>query len=77
MLAHFLVAGCRCLAPDLLGWDFAAGAQNRDSEREARLAAFGWPHRCTTRRHSHLGQKSPIDYENTLTPTPTTLTHAA
>ncbi|WP_202919547.1 integrase core domain-containing protein [Saccharothrix deserti] len=47
-------------------------------EREARLAVFGWAHRYNTRRrHSHLGQKSPIDYENSLTPTPATLTPAA
>ena len=53
-------------------------AQNWDSEREARLAVFGWLHRYNTRRrHSHLGQMSPIDYENSLTPTPATLTHAA
>ncbi len=54
------------------------GAPNWCSAREARLAVFGWAHRYNTRRrHSHLCQKSPIDYENSLTPTPTTLTHAA
>jgi transposase InsO family protein len=54
------------------------GAQNWPSEREARLAVFGWLHRYNTRRrHSHLGQMSPIDYENSLLPTPATLTHAA
>ncbi|MCC8251279.1 integrase core domain-containing protein, partial [Saccharothrix luteola] len=54
------------------------GAQSWHSEREARLAVFGWAHRYNTRRrHSHLGQVSPIDYENSLLPTPATLTHAA
>ena len=54
------------------------GARNWCSAREARLAAFGWAHRHNTRRrHSHLGQKSPIDYENNLTPPPATLIHAA
>jgi transposase InsO family protein len=54
------------------------GAQNWASEREARLATFGWLHRYNTRRrHSHLAQMSPIDYENSLLPTPATLTHAA
>ncbi|WNV83906.1 IS3 family transposase [Umezawaea sp. Da 62-37] len=54
------------------------GAQSWCSAREARLAVFGWAHRYNTRRrHSHLGQKSPIDYENTLIPAPATLTHAA
>ncbi len=52
--------------------------QHWGSEREARLAAFGWLHRYNTRRrHSHLGHKSPIDYENSLTTTPATLTNAA
>jgi transposase InsO family protein len=54
------------------------GAPNWCSAREARLAVFGWAHRYNTRRrHSHLGQMSPIDYENSLLPTPATLTHAA
>ncbi|KOX31435.1 integrase [Saccharothrix sp. NRRL B-16348] len=54
------------------------GARSWGSEREARLAVFGWAHRYNTRRrHSHLGQMSPIDYENSLLPTPVTLTSAA
>ncbi len=54
------------------------GAQNWGSAREARLAVFGWAHRYNTRRrHAHLGQTSPIDYENSLTSTPATLTPAA
>ena len=54
------------------------GTQHWGSEREARLAAFGWLHRYNTRRrHSHLDHMSPIDYENSLQPTPATLTHAA
>ncbi|SDH55790.1 Transposase InsO and inactivated derivatives [Lentzea fradiae] len=54
------------------------GAPNWGTATQARLAVFGWAHRYNTRRrHSHLGQKSPIDFENSLTPTPATLTHAA
>ncbi|MFC6093952.1 IS3 family transposase [Saccharothrix lopnurensis] len=54
------------------------GARSWGSAREARLAVFGWAHRYNTRRrHSHLGQISPIDYENSLLPTPVTLTPAA
>ena len=54
------------------------GTPNWGSATEARLAVFGWAHRYNTRRrHSHLGQTSPIDYENSLLPTPATLTHAA
>ncbi|QFZ20749.1 integrase core domain-containing protein [Saccharothrix syringae] len=54
------------------------GTQTRGSAREARLAAFGWLHRYNTRRrHSHLSQTSPVDCENSLLPTPATLTHAA
>lgn len=46
--------------------------------REARLDAFRWLHRYNTRRqHSHLGQRSPVAFENALQPTPTTLTQAA
>jgi transposase InsO family protein len=37
-------------------------------EREARLASFRWLHRYNTiRRHSRLGHRSPIAYENTRT----------
>jgi transposase InsO family protein len=54
------------------------GAQTWGSAREARLTAFGWLHRYNTRRrHSHLGHMSPINYEDSLLPTPATLTHAA
>jgi len=37
-------------------------------EREARLASFRWLHRYNTvRRHSRLGQQSPITYEHATT----------
>ncbi|MFJ3996490.1 IS3 family transposase [Streptomyces parvus] len=48
------------------------------TERKAHLDAFQWLHRHNTRRrHSHLGQRSPIAYENALHHTPTTLAQAA
>ncbi|MFD8291950.1 IS3 family transposase [Streptomyces lavendulae] len=48
------------------------------SEREARLDAFRWLTRYNTRRrHSRLGQRSPIAYENAIQQTPTTLAQAA
>lgn len=54
------------------------GAAGFASEREARLAVFGWAHRYNTRRrHSHIGQMSPITYENTLIEKSATLPLAA
>ncbi|MFE9367154.1 IS3 family transposase [Streptomyces sp. NPDC006978] len=54
------------------------GRKSWPTEREARLDAFRWLHRYNTRRrHSHLGQRSPIAFENALHRTPTTLAQAA
>ncbi|MFF4398394.1 integrase core domain-containing protein [Streptomyces sp. NPDC001480] len=48
------------------------------SEREARLDVFGWLNRCNSRRrHSRLGQRSPIVYETALDTTSTTRAQAA
>lgn len=42
------------------------GAHGWSDARTARLAVFGWITRYNTiRRHSRLGQLSPIDYEKT------------
>ncbi|MFI1488817.1 IS3 family transposase [Streptomyces sp. NPDC020747] len=47
-------------------------------DREARLDLFHWLHRYNTRRrHSSLGQRSPIAYETALDTTSTTLSPAA
>ncbi|MFF9120453.1 IS3 family transposase [Streptomyces massasporeus] len=54
------------------------GRKTWPSEREARLDAFGWLNRYNTRRrHSRLGQRSPIAYETALATTTTTLAQAA
>ncbi|MCX4967261.1 IS3 family transposase [Streptomyces sp. NBC_00654] len=54
------------------------GQRGWPSEREARLDAFRWLTRYNTRRrHSRLGQRSPIAYETTFHPLSTTLTRAA
>ncbi|MFG2409941.1 IS3 family transposase [Streptomyces brevispora] len=54
------------------------GRKSWPTEREARLDAFRWLHRYNTRRrHSRLGQQSPIAFENALQLTPTTLAQAA
>ncbi|SEC13648.1 Transposase InsO and inactivated derivatives [Streptomyces sp. 2314.4] len=54
------------------------GRKGWSSEREARLEAFHWLTRYNTRRrHSRLGQRSPIAYENTFQPATTTLAQAA
>ncbi|MET8038950.1 IS3 family transposase [Streptomyces sp. NPDC005345] len=54
------------------------GRKSWPTEREARLDAFQWLHRYNNRRrHSHLGQRSPIAFENALHHTPTTLAQAA
>ncbi|MFI0040501.1 IS3 family transposase [Streptomyces mutabilis] len=54
------------------------GRKRWSSEREARLDAFRWLHRYNTRRrHSCLGQRSPIAYETALDTTSTTLAQAA
>jgi transposase InsO family protein len=47
------------------------------SDREARLDAFRWLHRYNTRRrHSRLGQRSPIAYETASETRSTTLASA-
>ncbi|WTL51379.1 IS3 family transposase (plasmid) [Streptomyces sp. NBC_01497] len=54
------------------------GRKSWPDERQARLDAFRWLHRYNTRRrHSRLGQRSPIAFENARHLTPTTLAPAA
>jgi transposase InsO family protein len=54
------------------------GRKHWAGEREARLDAFRWLHRYNVRRrHSRLGHRSPIAYENAFRTTSTTLTQAA
>ncbi|MFI6353582.1 IS3 family transposase [Streptomyces sp. NPDC050743] len=54
------------------------GAKAWSTARQARLAAFRWASRYNTRRrHSRLGQRSPLAYENLFTEPSTTLPQAA
>ncbi|WP_405693772.1 IS3 family transposase [Streptomyces coelicoflavus] len=54
------------------------GRKSWPDAREARLDAFRWLNRYNTRRrHSRLGQRSPIAFEDALQLTPTTLAPAA
>jgi transposase InsO family protein len=54
------------------------GRKGWSNEHEARLDAFRWLTRYNTRRrHSRLGQRPPIAYENDLQPAATTLAQAA
>ncbi|WP_373302553.1 IS3 family transposase [Streptomyces gelaticus] len=54
------------------------GRRAWNDEREARLDLFRWLHRYNTvRRHSRLGHRSPIAYEQALRTTSTTLAEAA
>jgi transposase InsO family protein len=54
------------------------GRKNWPNGHEARHDAFRWLHRYNTRRrHSHLGQRSPIAFENAFHLTPPTLARAA
>ncbi|MCX4564557.1 integrase core domain-containing protein [Streptomyces phaeochromogenes] len=57
---------------------FEPGRFTWADERESRLDLFRWLHRYNTRRrHSSLGQRSPITYEAALATTSTTLAPAA
>lgn len=54
------------------------GRRAFSDEREARLTSLRWLHRYNTvRRHSRLGQQSPINYEKTIRTAPATLAPAA
>lgn len=54
------------------------GAKAWPTARHARLAVFRWASRYNTRRrHSRLGQRSPIAYESLFNEPSTTLPEAA
>src|SRR4051794_27269820 len=72
------VAGPRQTRPASFKRETLQGRQAFTDEREARLSSFRWLHRYNTvRRHSKLGQQSPINYENSIRPAPATLAPAA
>lgn len=59
-------------------WETLKGRKGWSNEYEARLDAFRWLTRYNTRRrHSRLGQRFPIAYENNFQATATTLVQAA
>jgi len=54
------------------------GRRAFSDERQARLTSFRWLHRYNTvRRHSRLGQQSPINFEKSTRTAPATLAPAA
>ena len=54
------------------------GRRAFSDERQARLTSFRWLHRYNTvRRHSRLGQQSPMNFEKSTRTAPATLAPAA